>query len=41
MRGKSNVITKLRKRNVEKVWGARYILRARYLTKNAVIFLQL
>jgi len=25
------------KRNVEKVWGARYILRARYLSKNTVI----
>jgi hypothetical protein len=30
MRGKSNVI----KRNVEKVWGARYTLGARYLPKN-------
>jgi len=37
MRGKSNVITKLRKRNVEKVWGARYTLGARYLSKNMVI----
>jgi hypothetical protein len=26
------------KRNVEKVWGARYILGARYLPKNTVIF---
>ena len=25
------------KRNVEKVWGARYILGARYLSKNTVI----
>ena len=25
------------KRNVEKVWGARYTLGARYLSKNAVI----
>jgi hypothetical protein len=33
MRGKSNVI----KRNVEKVWGARYTLGARYLPKNTVI----
>jgi hypothetical protein len=33
MRGKSNII----KRNVEKVWGARYTLRARYLPKNAVL----
>ena len=36
MRGKSNVITKLRKRNVEKVWGVRYTLGARYLSKNTV-----
>ena len=27
------------KRNVEKVWGARYILGARYLSKNTVIYL--
>ena len=27
------------KRNVEKVWGARYTLGARYLSKNTVIFL--
>jgi hypothetical protein len=33
MRGKSNVI----KRNVEKVWDARYALGARYLPKNMVI----
>jgi hypothetical protein len=33
MRGKSNVI----KMNVEKGWGARYTLGARYLPKNAVI----
>jgi hypothetical protein len=33
MRGKSNVI----KRNVKKVWGARYTLGARYLPKNTVI----
>jgi hypothetical protein len=33
MRGKPNVI----KRNVEKVWGAHYILGARYLPKNTVI----
>jgi len=33
MRGKSNVITKLRKRNVEKVWGVCYTLGARYLSK--------
>ena len=26
------------KRNVEKVWGARYILGARYISKNTVIF---
>jgi len=26
------------KRNVEKVWGARYILGARYLSKNTVFF---
>ena len=26
------------KRNVEKVWGARYTLGARYLSKNTVIF---
>jgi hypothetical protein len=32
MRGKSNVI----KRNVEKVWGARYTLGAHYLLKNMV-----
>jgi hypothetical protein len=32
VRGKSNVI----KRNVEKVWGARYTLGERYLTKNTV-----
>ena len=25
------------KRNVEKVWGARYILGARYLSKNTVL----
>jgi hypothetical protein len=37
MRGKSNVI----KRNVEKVWGARYTLSARYLPKNTVYFLGL
>jgi hypothetical protein len=34
MRGKSNVI----KRNVEKVWGARYTLGARYLPKNTVLY---
>ena len=28
------------KRNVEKVWGARYTLDARYLSKNTVISLQ-
>jgi hypothetical protein len=33
MRGKSNVI----KRNVEKVWGARYTLGARHLPKNTVL----
>jgi hypothetical protein len=33
MRGKSNVI----ERNVEKVWGARYTLGARYLPKYTVI----
>jgi hypothetical protein len=33
MRGKSNVI----KRNVEKVWGARYTLGARCLPKNTVL----
>jgi hypothetical protein len=33
MRGKSNVI----KRNVEKVWGVRYTLGARYLPKNTVL----
>jgi hypothetical protein len=33
MRGKSNVI----KRNVEKIWGVRYTLDARYLPKNTVI----
>ena len=27
------------KRNVEKVWGARYILGARYLSKNTVIIM--
>ena len=27
------------KRNVEKVWGARYALGARYLSKNTVILL--
>ena len=27
------------KRNVEKVWGARYTLGARYLSKNTVIFI--
>jgi hypothetical protein len=32
MRVKSNVI----KRNVEKVWGARYTLGAHYLLKNTV-----
>jgi hypothetical protein len=37
MRGKSNVI----KRNVEKVWDARYTLGARYLPKNKVHFLDL
>ena len=26
------------KRNVEKVWGARYTLGARYLSKNTVLF---
>ena len=26
------------KRNVEKVWGARYILGARYLSKNTVMY---
>ena len=26
------------KRNVEKVWGARYTLGARYLSKNTVIY---
>jgi hypothetical protein len=26
------------KRNVEKVWGARYTLDARYLSKNTVIY---
>jgi hypothetical protein len=34
MRGKSNVI----KRNVEKVWGARYTLGVCYLPKNTVIY---
>ena len=29
------------KRNVEKVWGARYTLGARYLSKNTVLRLQL
>ena len=29
------------KRNVEKVWGARYILGARYLSKNTVIYMYL
>ena len=29
------------KRNVEKVWGARYILGARYLSKNMVFFFSL
>jgi hypothetical protein len=33
MRGKSNVI----KRNVEKVWGARYTLGACYIPKNMVV----
>ena len=28
------------KRNVEKVWGARYTLGARYLSKNTVITVQ-
>ena len=28
------------KRNVEKVWGARYTLGARYLSKNTVYILQ-
>jgi len=37
MRGKSNVITKGINRNVEKVWGARYTLGARYLSKNTVL----
>jgi hypothetical protein len=32
MRGKSKVV----KRNVKKVWGARYTLGARYLPKNTV-----
>jgi hypothetical protein len=32
MRGKSNII----KRNIEKVWGARYTLGTRYLQKNMV-----
>ena len=27
------------KRNVEKVWGARYTLGARYLSKNTVLLL--
>ena len=27
------------KRNVKKVWGARYTLGARYLSKNTVLFL--
>jgi hypothetical protein len=36
MRGTSNVI----KRNVEKVWGARYTLGARYLPKNKVTTLE-
>jgi hypothetical protein len=35
MRGNSNVI----KRNVEKVWGARYTLGARYLPKNTAFLL--
>ena len=29
------------KRDVEKVWGARYILGARYLSKNTVLVLSL
>jgi hypothetical protein len=33
MKGKSNVI----KRNVEKVWGARYTLGVCYLPKNTVL----
>jgi hypothetical protein len=37
MRGKLNVI----KRNVKKIWGARYTLGARYLPKNTVIHLSL
>jgi hypothetical protein len=37
MRGKSNVI----KGNVEKVWGARYTLGARYLPKNTAIYIQM
>jgi hypothetical protein len=36
MRGKSNVI----KRNVKKVWGARYTLDARYLPKDTVYMSQ-
>jgi hypothetical protein len=35
VRGKSNVI----KRNIEKVWGARCTLGARYLPKNTVIYI--
>jgi hypothetical protein len=35
MRSKSNVI----KRNVEKVWGVRYTLGARYLPKSTLILL--
>jgi hypothetical protein len=33
MKGKSKLI----KRNVEKVWGARFTLGARYLPKNTVV----
>jgi hypothetical protein len=37
MRGKSNLI----KRNVEKVWGARYTLGARYLPTNTALFIRI
>ena len=37
MRGKSNVITKLRQKHKVKIWGARYTLGARYLSKNTVL----
>ena len=37
MRGKSNVITKLRQKYKVKIWGARYTLGARYLSKNTVV----